>query len=402
MKRLTLTFGQVSDGSVLLQIGEMIQQLEQAGHTLVVVVRALDGVTAQLRESMTLGNYVRVAKKLLSQHSSVARKMVRDADSRQLLIQDLTDILEAYSWLGRSMSNRQPTGAEAQQILGVGDRLSARLLTGFLQSRGVRARAFNANEVLEDEATFTRRLPRLLDQVAVLVTGDSPQTFHAASLLAVATEADGLWLMTEQDGLFTADPQVVPTAQQIPVINLEYLDDLAVCGLPLPLVTDLIAAFKAQIPVYIRSISAPENPGTFVQPRPAGQTQRLIAAQSQVRLLRSRDQNAAALLPTLAEHHIHALASGGALIVPPGAATATRQLFIHLEPDPRIYALATVVGLSESAATTLSATLDLPADIPVLRTETAHGSILLSVLITGNRLNAIVEKVHNLTLRQLK
>src|SRR5690606_37239525 len=107
-----------------------------AGDQALVVTGAPADVTAMLADSIRLSSYPRVYNRLLSQFQSLARTLVRAENDRRLLIQDITDMLDSYRWLGRSLVNRAPTPAEAAGIVALGERLMARLLTSHLQHRG--------------------------------------------------------------------------------------------------------------------------------------------------------------------------------------------------------------------------------------------------------------------------
>ena len=131
MKLTTMIFGAdaLPDGNALAQAAEVLRGHQQAGHALIAVIGALPGVYPLLYESTQLSNYSRVHNKLLSMHSSAARKLIYEAQDRGLLIQDVTDILETYNWMGRSMINRPPTPSEAATMLAVGGRIDVRIPT---------------------------------------------------------------------------------------------------------------------------------------------------------------------------------------------------------------------------------------------------------------------------------
>ena len=52
----------------------------------------------------------------------------------------------------------------------------------------------------------------------------------SAVALAVALDADVCEIYTDVDGVFTADPRIVPTARRIPVIDYESMLEMSSCG----------------------------------------------------------------------------------------------------------------------------------------------------------------------------
>src|SRR5690606_29767695 len=236
MNIITMNFGPeaLPDAGAIAQAADMLAQHQRSGNALIVVVSALPGVSEMLQESIDLSSYARAHNKLLSIHTSAARKLVQEARDRALLIQDVTDILETYNWMGRSMVNRSATPPEAAAVLAVGERLSARLLAGHLQNRGVQV--VHAGEMIvtddeycaatPDEAGTRQRsadklMPLLAEGYIVIVgngSGTTPEgratrlndSYQTASLLAACAQASGLWLMTNRDGILTADPELTP------------------------------------------------------------------------------------------------------------------------------------------------------------------------------------------------
>ena len=304
MNRITMSFGPAAlrDGDSLLQVADVLYQYQQSGQRMIAVVSALEGVTDLLAESITLGNYSRVYNKLLSIHQSIARKLIRDERDRALLIQDITDILESYNWLGRTMVNRTPTPTESATILGIGERLSARLLTGHFQNRGVRATVLNGSELIitgDDAPTArpdlvatqgrvsARLLPRLDDGYLVVVGGGIggtpegkttrlPDTANLSSaVLAVAAQADGLWLWTDRDGIMTADPKLVTNARTLTALSAQ----------------TLAPVLEAAIPVFIRNIYNPGQSGTYVQANGRSSTMRALIVKDRLRMLHLRGQS---------------------------------------------------------------------------------------------------------------
>lgn len=284
MKPITMLFAPsvTRDSDALRRVGEVLLQHKQERNPSIALVSALEGVTPLLAESLSVDTYQRVFNKLLSIHSNAARKMVREERDRSMLIQDVTDILDSYRWLGRSMINRGPTLAEAATVLAIGERLSARLLAGFLQYQGAHAALLDAHTLLITDDTFNngqpdyhasqaairRKLSPVLRNAYIPVMGASgggtadgkPTRLPAdrgAVALARATESSAihLWLAenplgssTGQNGMILPDELAAMAA---------YLPDL-------PPIETLKEALDAYIPVILRGIDRPLSAGVQI------------------------------------------------------------------------------------------------------------------------------------------
>lgn len=208
----------LTSGDTLYQITGTLAAQASGGTKIVAVVTAMLGVTEMLLESTRTGNYSNVYTKLLTAHTSAARRQGRDETARKVLIQDITDILDSYRWLGKSLANRTPTAAEMDSIALLGEKLCARLVAASLQNRRIQAAALNASELLvinDLEATRARtqsRLSPLLDQGYIVVVTASTNaemaqataqaqttTLDCTTRIAACTAPDEIWLWLDSE-----------------------------------------------------------------------------------------------------------------------------------------------------------------------------------------------------------
>ncbi|MDQ3700664.1 MAG: aspartate kinase [Chloroflexota bacterium] len=150
---------------------------------------------------------------------------------------------------------------------------NATALTGF--QAGIRTTAFHAKaQILDiDPERIRRELERGAipivagfqgwtdDQdITVLGRGASDTT---AVALAVALQAERCEILKDVDGVFTADPRIVPRARKLDVISYDEMLELALAGSQVlhPRATELGEAYG--IPIVVRS-SFHEAPGTTI------------------------------------------------------------------------------------------------------------------------------------------
>jgi aspartate kinase len=106
--------------------------------------------------------------------------------------------------------------------------------------------------------------------ITTLGRGGSDTT---AVALAAALQADVCEIYTDVDGIFTADPRIVPVAQRIPRISYEEMLEMAACGAKILHVRCVEYARRHEIPIHVRS-SYSTKPGTWVDHRqPVGRIQ---------------------------------------------------------------------------------------------------------------------------------
>jgi len=84
-----------------------------------------------------------------------------------------------------------------------------------------------------------------------------------AVALAAALGADVCEIYTDVDGIFTADPRIVPGARRIPQISYEEMLEMAACGAKVLMLRCVEYARRYSIPIHVRS-SFSNRAGTWV------------------------------------------------------------------------------------------------------------------------------------------
>ena len=87
--------------------------------------------------------------------------------------------------------------------------------------------------------------------------------------LAAALDADVCEIYTDVDGVFTADPRIVPTARRIPAISYEEMMEMAACGAKVLQLRCVEYARRYDMPIHVRS-SFSQRTGTWVSNDRAG------------------------------------------------------------------------------------------------------------------------------------
>jgi aspartate kinase len=183
---------------------------------------------------------------------------------------------------------RNPSPREIDQLLSTGEQQSVALLAMALHDRGVAATSlsgpqagmkttgrYGSGVILEIQPERMQQLLaegqvvivagfqglNALGDVMTLGRGGSDTT---AVALAAALGADRCEIYTDVDGIYTADPRIVPEAHRIPVISSAEMAEMAWRGAKVmhPRAVELGALYGVEI--HVRS-SFSENPGTIIK-----------------------------------------------------------------------------------------------------------------------------------------
>ena len=183
---------------------------------------------------------------------------------------------------------RNPSPREIDQLLSTGEQQSVALLAMALHDRGVAATSlsgpqagmkttgrYGSGVIFEIQPERMQQLlaegqlvivagfqgMNALGDVMTLGRGGSDTT---AVALAAALGADRCEIYTDVDGIYTADPRIVPEAHRIPVISSAEMAEMAWRGAKVmhPRAVELGALYGVEI--HVRS-SFSENPGTIIK-----------------------------------------------------------------------------------------------------------------------------------------
>jgi aspartate kinase len=196
-----------------------------------------------------------------------------------------------------------PPARELDMLLTAGERISMALLAMAIANLGLAARSFTGSQagVITDDVHGKARIIDVtpgriagaladgaipivagfqgvsanLKDVTTLGRGGSDTT---AVAVAAALNADVCEIYTDVDGVFTADPRIVPSARRIPQISYEEMLEMAASGAKVLQVRCVEYARRFTMPIHVRS-SFSTRPGTWVgqvpfsdrpHPEPAG------------------------------------------------------------------------------------------------------------------------------------
>ena len=240
MALIVQKYGGTSVGNVerIHRVAERVERAQKDGHQVVVVLSAMSGETDRLLK--------------------LAHEATNSPDEREL-----------------------------DMLLSTGERVTIALLAMELRGRGVTARSFTGRQVgiHTDSAHTKARISRVTAErikealaggvipvvagfqginassdVTTLGRGGSDLT---AVALAAALKADRCIIYTDVDGVYTADPNIVPAARRLEKISYEEMLEMASLGAKVLQSRSVEFAAKYSVPVEVNS-SFKEGKGTLV------------------------------------------------------------------------------------------------------------------------------------------
>ena len=212
-----------------------------------------------------------------------------------------------------------PDPRETDMLLATGEQVTIALLAMALHSLGFKARSFTGAQVslVTDAAHTKARIMRIggervraaleAGEIAIVagfqgVSGDNEITTLGRGgsdltgvALAAALPADVCEIFTDVDGVYTADPNVVPDARKLPRISYDEMLEMASLGAKVLQSRSVEFAKKYGVPVHVRS-TFKADPGTLVTREDSGMEEAVVTSvthdrnQAKVSILRVPDR----------------------------------------------------------------------------------------------------------------
>lgn len=290
----------MATGENIRHVADLIANYVSQGYRIVAVVSALEGVTDKLIEAAEQAkkgnkNYIyELGQKIFEKHLAAVRKAIKNnriqEEIEQILkttIDELEKVLTGIIYVG------ELTPKSKDYVLSFGERLSTPILWGTLQDVGLDAQYFTGGEAgIVTDLNFgdagplmnitkyqvREKIEPLLEKgIIPVVTGYIAATQdgaittlgrggsdYTATIIGASLAASEIWIWKEVPGLMTSDPKIVPSAKILPELSFKEATEMAVFGAKAIHPRALEPAMEENIPVRIRNVFDPENPGTLI------------------------------------------------------------------------------------------------------------------------------------------
>ena len=352
--KLVLKYGgtSLSSPSDIRNVAKNVASLAK-NNEIVVVCSAIDGVTDDLIRISTMieqrnkNDATKTLDNVIKKHKQFANQTIKSSTIKKQLLEKLNiDILELQELVRGLTLLKEVSTRSLDYLISFGERLSDDLVSFSLQDLKNKSTALNGKEVgIVTDSNFGESRPlmdttririsntlgSLLSKKIIPVVGGfagadqhgNITTFgrggsdYTATIIASCINADEIWLMSDVEGLMTADPKLVKNARLLSEVSYAEAIEMAQFGAKQIHPRTFEPILSKKIPMRIRSTFDTKNTGTIVTASPSERTKRTVKCVSAIRNIGLIDLSggitfaapgtAAKIFTTLAEKNVNVL-----------------------------------------------------------------------------------------------
>ena len=318
--KLVLKFGGTSLSSVkdIQNVAKTVGDLSN-DNKIVVVCSAVDGTTDEL---IQISEYIkkqnkkdanRILARISQKHKQFTTHLVTDPKIQKSLLNKMkTDLSELEELIHGLLLLGEVTARSFDYLISFGEKLSINLVSFSLQQitkksiplSGKQAGIvtdsnFGESRPLMDTTRIrlSKTIQDLFNKKTIPVVGGfagadqhgNTTTFgrggsdYTATIIASCIDADEIWLMSDVDGLMTADPKLVKDAKLLKEVSYAEAIEMAQFGAKQIHPRTFEPIVSKKIPMRIRNTFDLKNLGTVVTASPSTKTQKTVKCTSAIR-----------------------------------------------------------------------------------------------------------------------
>ena len=352
--KLVLKYGgtSLSSPSDIRNVAKTVASLAK-NNEIVVVCSAIDGVTDDLIRISTMieqrnkNDATKTLDNVIKKHKQFANQTIKSSTIKKQLLEKLNiDVSELQELVRGLTLLKEVSTRSLDYLISFGERLSDDLVSFSLQDLKNKSTALNGKEVgIVTDSNFgesrplmdttririSKTLGSLLSKKIIPVVGGfagadqhgNITTFgrggsdYTATIIASCINADEIWLMSDVEGLMTADPKLVKNARLLNEVSYAEAIEMAQFGAKQIHPRTFEPILSKKIPMRIRSTFDTKNTGTIVTASPSARTKRTVKCVSAIRNIGLIDLSggitfaapgtAAKIFTTLAEKNVNVL-----------------------------------------------------------------------------------------------
>ena len=352
--KLVLKYGgtSLSSPSDIRNVAKTVASLAK-NNEIVVVCSAIDGVTDDLIRISTMieqrnkNDATKTLDNVIKKHKQFANQTIKSSTIKKQLLEKLNiDVLELQELVRGLTLLKEVSTRSLDYLISFGERLSDDLVSFSLQDLKNKSTALNGKEVgIVTDSNFgesrplmdttririSKTLGSLLSKKIIPVVGGfagadqhgNITTFgrggsdYTATIIASCINADEIWLMSDVEGLMTADPKLVKNARLLNEVSYAEAIEMAQFGAKQIHPRTFEPILSKKIPMRIRSTFDIKNTGTIVTASPSERTKRTVKCVSAIRNIGLIDLSggitfaapgtASKIFTTLAEKNVNVL-----------------------------------------------------------------------------------------------
>jgi len=318
--KLVIKYGgtSISTPKNIQNIAKYVKTLSKKNH-IIVVCSAISGVTDDLIE---ISHFIKkgqkekvgqITSKLIKKHSQLAKDTLGQKQNlKKLMVKLESDFSELKELLDGMILLQEVTPRSMDYLISFGERLSISIVSHALVDVGFKSIPFTGKEAgIVTDSNFgesrplmdtTRlRVSKILeplinkktipvvggfagaDQHGRITTFGRGGSDYTATIIASCIKADEIWLMSDVDGLMTADPKIVKNTRVLQQVSYSEAMEMALFGAKQIHPRTFEPLLTKKIPMRIRSSINVKNEGTFVTASPDDSTKKTVKCVSALR-----------------------------------------------------------------------------------------------------------------------
>jgi len=286
---------------------------------IVVVCSAVSGTTddlIEISESIKKENKSKaeqLASKIINRHKQLAKQTIKKSDLLKKLIVKLDqDFSELLALIDGMVLLGEVTPRSMDYLISFGERLSIKLISSAINDLGKKSIPLTGKEVgivtdskygeskpLMDttrlrisktiDSLFSKKTIPVVggfsgaDQHGHVTTFGRGGSDYSATIIGSCMKADEIWLMSDVDGLMTADPKIVKNAKLLKEVSYIEAIEMALFGAKQIHPRTFEPLLAKKIPMRIRSSFNTGNKGTLVTASTSPSVRNTVKCVSNVR-----------------------------------------------------------------------------------------------------------------------
>ena len=317
--RFVIKYGgtSISNSKDIQAIAKYINSLSKK-HQIVVVCSATNGTTddlLEISESIKKENKSKaeqLVSKITNRHKQLAKQTIKKLDLQQKLLKKLDeDFVELLALIDGMVLLGEVTSRSMDYLISFGERLSIKLVSSAINDSGKKSIPITGKEIgIITDSNFGESKP-LMDTTRLRVSKTVEDLFlkktipvvggftgadqhghvttfgrggsdYSATIIGSCIKADEIWLMSDIDGLMTADPKIVKNAKLLKEVSYIEAIEMAMFGAKQIHPRTFEPLLAKKIPMKIRSSFNVKNEGTLVTVYPSASTKNTVKCVSNI------------------------------------------------------------------------------------------------------------------------
>ena len=299
--RFVIKYGgtSISAAKDIQAVAKHLNELSKKNH-IVVICSATTGTTddlIEISESIKKENKSKaeqLASKITNRHKQLAKQTIKKPEIRKKLLakfdQDFTELIALIDGM---VLLGEVTPRTMDYLFSFGERLSIKLVSSAIDDTGKKSIPLTGKEVgIVTDSNFGESKPLIdttrlrisktidvlfskktipviggfvgADQHGHITTFGRGGSDYSATIIGSCIKADEIWLMSEIDGLMTADPKIVNNAKLLKEVSYIEAIEMALFGAKQIHPRTFEPLITKKIPMKIRSSFNTKNEGTLV------------------------------------------------------------------------------------------------------------------------------------------